>query len=146
MIDDRFRGIVVSISIAAAIAGFLFGAFPGSDIPILLVLWGAGISIIILRSDEQGIAEHWFRILLVFGFVYVILSADIATVQALTLPVFFIVNPILNGVATYRILRATSKLFARRDLEENTSSAFTVLWSMAKDIAMLFGEFFGLND
>lgn len=146
MIEDRFRGIVVTLSILAGIAGILFGALPGSDIPILLFLWSIGIVLIIQRSDSRSISQHWFRILLVVGFVYVILSAGIAAVQTLTLPLFFIVNPVLDAIATYRILRATAKLFTRRDLEENTSNAFTILWSMAKDIAWLIGEFFGIAD
>jgi len=146
MIDDRFRGIVITISVLAAIGGLIFGVVPGSDIPILLILWTVGIVLIVSRIDRFSLSEHWFRLVLVSLFVYVILSAGIATVQTLTLPLFFVVNPILDGIATYRILRATAKLFTRRDVEETTSTGFTVFWSMAKDVIHLIAEFFGLGD
>jgi hypothetical protein len=62
-----------------------------------------------------------------------------------SLPVFFIVNPILDAIATYRILRSIAKLYVKKDREEVTSNVLSITWSTIYDIIAIFFGFFGLG-
>jgi hypothetical protein len=72
-------------------------------------------------------------VLMTVGFI---LSLGIEIVSAMTLPFFYVINPILNYLATYRILRTASKLYARNDGEELFSNFGT---SFVSSMSSVFG-------
>lgn len=87
-------------------------------------------------SDGTYLVEGKEVTLLTAGFI---LSAGIEVVSFVTLPIYLVVNPILNGLATYRILRTTSKLFASSDSEELFSS-------FGGSVLSVLGEVFGVSE
>jgi hypothetical protein len=136
-IDARHSSIVYTFTIFASIGG-LFSPFPGADVAFLTALWAVGI-FMILSSSSSNIRAPKLRFFLVLLTAGVILSAGIELVSFITLPIYLVVNPILNGLATYRILRTTSKLFASSDSEELFSS-------FGASVLSVLGEVFGMSE
>lgn len=135
-LDPRHSGIVYVCSGLAALAGLLFGAIPGSDLFFLVTIWSVGSFLIIVTSSETSPLSFTIRLLLaVLTAAFALgLGTELATLVAL--PIFWIVNPLMNFFFTYRVLRAFSKLFARQDPEEITSSVATLFASILR---MIFG-------
>jgi hypothetical protein len=124
-IASQHRGVVIGCSIAAALAGFFFGWFPGADLGFLTVIWVIGFAVILATSPLDQLKAPALRILMALMGAGFVIAFGIEIVTKLTLPIFFIVNPILNALATYRMLRTASKLFASDDSEELGSNVFT---------------------
>jgi hypothetical protein len=123
-IAPQHRPVVVGCSIAAGIVGLVFGWFPGADLGFLAAIWLVGLAIILATSPLDQLRVPVFRILMALIGAGFIIAFGVEVVTKLTLPVFFIVNPILNALATYRMLRTASKLFASDDAEELSSNVF----------------------
>ena len=137
-IDKRHSSIVYISSFLAAGIGLIFGLAPGADIGFLMLLWSISIFRIIHRSDADlhRPTLRFFLVMITVGFV---ISLGIEIVSALTLPLFYVINPLLNYFATYRILRTTSKLFAKNDNEELFSS-------FGAGFVSVLGKVFGISD
>jgi hypothetical protein len=133
-IDPRFTGIVQGCAIVAAVIGLLLGWLPGTDIVGLLVLWFIGFVLILDAAGVQDIFEHWFKLVLTIVGAGFIFAAGVEIARDLTLPVFYVVNPILDYIATYRVLRAAAKLYAKSDPEETLSQVLSSVWSLIKII------------
>jgi hypothetical protein len=137
-LEPKHSGIVQTCSILAAIAGLVFGAVPGSDLVFLILIWLVG-SILIL-SSRTPTGFMWFTIKLVLAVLTagITLGVGVEIATFVTLPIFWLINPLLNYLATYRVLRAFSKLFARKDPEEVTSSVASLLFAILKMV--FFGD------
>jgi hypothetical protein len=135
-IAKEHNGIVIAASILAGIVGLIFGWFPGADLGFLLCIWMISFVLILSKSTVSKLrapVARFFMALLASGFI---VAAGVELVTKLTLPIFFIVNPILNALATYRILRTASKLFASDDPEELSSTFFQNVLAV---LALIFG-------
>ncbi len=120
----QHQGIVGVCSILAAIVGLIFGWAPGADLGFLGIIWTVGFLMILFTSPLAQIKWVVLRLFVALMTAGLIIGFGVEVVTKLTLPIYWIVNPILNALATYRILRTASKLFASDDSEEFGSNVF----------------------
>jgi hypothetical protein len=135
-IDPRFSQTVQNLSIVAAVVGLLLGWVPGSDIVGLLLIWIVGVVMIAGEAGDKNASQHLLKISLIVigaGFIF---AAGVEVVTGLSLPIFFIVNPILDYIATYRVLRAAAKLYAKEDSEEIFNNIISSIFTMFKYIVL----------
>jgi len=129
-IAEAHKGIVVGATVISAIIGALLGWFPGSDLIGLSILWGISFSLILTKSDLSKLKSPVIRVFMALIGAGFIIATGIEIASGLTLPLYLLINPLLNAFATYRLLRVASKLLASEDVEELSSNFFANILSV----------------
>lgn len=126
-VPTRFRGIVGGATTAAGAIG-IPGAFSfGTDVPVLLGIWGAGATIIASESGLDLTKEDFIKL----GTSALAGTACFVAGSKLAAKLFHLVpgpgtfaaigvNSFLDAFFTYRFLRSVAKVFDRYDKEEIT--------------------------
>lgn len=138
--ESKYKGWVIFYSCVAAAIGLVVGWFPGSDIVGLLFLWVFAIAHIIRISGFSELNQFFGRLIIMVVAAGFLFASGVELASTIGILLFFVINPVLNYVATYRVLRAASKLFARQDAEESLSNFFGSAFDLIGLITGLWGD------